>query len=300
MKEHMAQPAPDAPPAEQSARRISSSTVPTGFIPRFDGSPDEGLLPGSSSVGGPDAEPEPAPVTDRSAVIPPVEAASGPLEGGRAVPHPAALGHADEDLLAALLRGIGSSEFQVPPEQAMEFATQVGQLAREAIQGLIETLRQRNKFKSIFSIPMTRIVARDNNVFKYSANVDDALPRFLSRADSAYLGPKESTQQAFQDIAADYVALMAGMQAAVSALLDRFSPQVLEEHISKATALDGVLPQIRQARLWEQFEKEYALIKEQAEEDFERVFGQHFEQAYTDMIRQLQSAGFGRSQDPES
>jgi type VI secretion system FHA domain protein len=209
------------------------------------------------------------------------------------------LGPADEDLLAALLHGLGSPALQVPPEKAMEFATQAGQLVREAIQGLIKTLRQRNDFKSTFSIPVTRIVARENNVFKYSANVDDALPRVFSGDDSAYLGPRESTQQAFQDIAADYVALVAGMEAAVGALLERFSPQVLEERIGKVRALDGVVPHMRQARLWEQFEKEYALIKQQAEEEFERVFGQHFEQAYTDKIRQLHSAGFGK-QDPES
>jgi type VI secretion system FHA domain protein len=290
MKEHMPQPVSDVPPPEKPARRASSTTVPTGFIPRFDDSPDEELLPGSSSlpIGGPgtEPEPEPAPVTDQSAVIP-------------TVPHPD-LSQADKDLLVALLRGLGSPALQVPPEKAMEFATQVGQLAREAVQGLIETLRQRNAFKSTFSIPVTRIVARDNNVFKYSANVDDALPRFFSRTDSAYLGPRESTRQAFQDIAADYVALMAGMQAAVGALLDRFSPQVLEERVGKATAINGVVPQLRQALLWEQFEKEYSLIKEQAEEDFERVFGQHFEQAYTDKIRQLHSAGFGGRQDPES
>ena len=140
----------------------------------------------------------------------------------------------------------------------------------------------------------------DNNVFKHSANVNDAMARAFLGDSSAYMDPVESTRQAFQDIAAHQLALVAGMQAAVTFLLERFSPQALEERMGKTGMLDEVLPQIHKARMWEQFEQDYAKIAEQAEDDFQRVFGQHFERAYTQQIRQLHSAGFGGRKDSES
>jgi type VI secretion system protein len=310
MKAHMPQPPLHGSAGKESAaasqeqnlddRRTSGIRMPTGFIPgQDDYLPDEESSPGTSSADGPIAEPQSAaPMAGPAVVIPTEETASCPLEGRHAEPQPEPT-QVDDDLLAALLRGLGSSALKVPPEEAIEFATQVAQLVRESMQGLIETLRLRETFKSEFSIPMTRIAKSDNNVFKHSANVDDAM-RVFSVRDSGYLGPEESTRQAFEDIAADYVAMVAGMRAALSALLERFSPQVLEERIGKVTALDGVLPQIRQARLWDQFQKEYALIKGQAKEDFQRVFGQHFEEAYTEKIRELRSVGLRRTQDPES
>jgi type VI secretion system FHA domain protein len=161
-------------------------------------------------------------------------------------------------------------------------------------------LSLRDEFKREFYVPVTRIAPTDNNVFKHSANADDALSRAFSAAGSAYLDPVESTRQAFQDIAAHHLALVAGMQAAVRSLLDRFSPLALEEHIGKAGVLDGVLPQFRKAQMWEQFEKEYAKLKEQAEEDFQQVFGQYFERAYTEEIHRLRSAGFGGKTKPET
>jgi type VI secretion system FHA domain protein len=293
--------------------------VPTGYIPgsvQFDETSGGALFPESSpepedpfastsSAGEAPAEPpitgeaeearpeqarpaakarEPAPVTTPSALV---MQKAGPAE--------TVFGQAEKDLLEALLKGLGSSALKVSPDEAASFAVQIGQLVHEAVQGLIDTLRLRDEFKREFYVPVTRIAPTDNNLFKHSANVDDALARAFSGVGAAYLGPAESTRQAFQDIAAHHLALVAGMQAAIGSLLERFSPQALEQRIGKTTMLDGVLPQIRKAHMWEQFEKEYGQIAEQAEEDFQRVFGQQFERAYTQEILRLHSAGFGGS-----
>jgi len=328
----------DKPEREQIKQRITGSRVPTGYIPgavQFEESAGVELVPGGGAeqkdsfasesseesrvteqpestephvdehsgrvvaepVGQP--QPEPAPITTPSRVRVPMGQAA-PLDS-RATASEPALGQADTDLLAALLNGLGSSVFEVPPEKATEFVTQIGQLTQEAVQGMIDTLRLRDEFKREFYVPVTRIAPTDNNVFKHSANVGDALAQaFSEAAGTAYLSPVESTRQAFQDIAAHQLALVAGMQAAVTFLLERFAPKTLEQRIGKATVLDGVLPQIRKAHMWEQFEKEYTKIAQQAEEDFQRVFGQHFERAYTEHIRQLRSAGFGEREDPKS
>jgi type VI secretion system FHA domain protein len=212
-----------------------------------------------------------------------------------------ALKQLDTDLLAALLDGLGTDALQITPDQAADFAKQIGQLVREAIQGMIDTLRLRDEFKREFYVPVTRIAPSENNLFKHSADVDDGLFRaFSGVAGSAYLDPVESTRQAFQDIAAHQLALVAGMQASVTYLLECFSPQALQERIGRSGVLDGMFPHVRKAHMWEQFEKEYSKIAEQVEEDFQRVFGQHFERAYTKQISQLHAAGFGSHKDSKT
>ena len=331
-----AAPGEAGPGSEQPRRRVSGTGVPTGYIPggaQFDDLVGVDLVPGddsdkgdpfASTIGGEaelgdgspseerpredeagsdaadSAQPsEPAPITTPSGIRGPFEQPVAE-DRGRGIASPAGP-QTDSDLLAALIKGLGSPALRIAPEKGPEFATQVGKLVQEAVRGMIDTLRLRDEFKREFYVPVTRIAPTDNNVFKHSANVDDAMARaFTEVAGTAYMDPVESTRQAFQDIAAHQLALVAGMQAAVAFVLERFSPQALEERIGKGSMLDGVLPQIRKAHMWEQFEKEYAKIAEQAEEDFQRVFGQHFERAYTQQIRQLQSAGFGGHKDSDS
>ena len=171
---------------------------------------------------------------------------------------------------------------------------QMGELARESAQGLIDILRLRAEFKHEFYVPATSIAPVANNVFKYSVNASEAMSR-LASADGreAYLGAAESTRQAFQDLAAHQLALIAGMEAAVDALLQRFSPAALEERIGRATMLEGVMPQVRRARMWEAFEHEYRQIAQQAADDFQQILGQHFARAYAEQIKRLERAGFG-------
>jgi len=83
------------------------------------------------------------------------------------------------------------------------------------------------------------------------------------------------------------------MEAAVNTLLERFSPDSLRERIGKASLLEGMLPQYRKARMWEEFEKEYQQIAQQAAEDFQEILGQNFARAYTEQMRRLEHAGFG-------
>ncbi|MGD8590849.1 MAG: type VI secretion system-associated FHA domain protein TagH [Chromatiales bacterium] len=319
---------------DQSEVSHGNAGIPTGYIPgasQFETSFGEELVPGgpdqeepaSSLLLGDEEISEPSAFDESNEAAPvkltgDADSAANPLpessqpdsdEKAEEVPPPEtgfdgavpALKKLDADLLAALLDGLGTDTLQITPDQAAYFAKQVGQLVREAVQGMIDTLRLRDEFKREFYVPVTRIAPSENNLFKHSANVDDGLFRaFSGVASSAYLDPVESTRQAFQDIAAHQLALVAGMQASVTYLLECFSPQALQERIGKSGVLDGMFPHVRKAHMWEQFEKEYTKIAEQVEEDFQRVFGQHFERAYTKQISQLNDAGFGGHKDPKT
>ena len=311
LQQHM--PAPrGAVPGEHEAAPAEppgAARVPTGYVPFADQFEDfpPSLFPEDApdqarSVEGrrstqPPATP-PAAVSgsaDRpgreSERVPtqPVAPRGGAGPAGIAPPAPA-----DAQLLGEFLRGLDLPAVQPTAQQAPAFMRQMGQLVHESAQGLIDILRLRAEFKHEFYVPATSIGPVANNLYKYSVNAGDAISRLLSETgQDAYLGAAESTRQAFQDLAAHQLALVAGMEAAVAALLGRFSPGELEERIGKATMLEGVLPQVRRARMWEAFEKEYKNLAEQAAEDFQEILGQHFARAYTEQVRRLQQAGFG-------
>ena len=300
LDQHMAPPRGVVPEAAPPAPKppAASDRVPTGYVPfgdQFDGFapsifPDE--LPGAALK-----PPTPAaaqPTTRPPTDMQPAATPTAPRPPQPAPPPPAAGGDADTPLFDAFLDGLGMPSVRPAPQQAAAFMHQMGELARESAQGLIDILRLRAEFKHEFYVPATSIAPVANNVFKYSVNASEAMSR-LASADGreAYLGAAESTRQAFQDLAAHQLALIAGMEAAVDALLQRFSPAALEERIGRATMLEGVMPQVRRARMWEAFEHEYRQIAQQAADDFQQILGQHFARAYAEQIKRLERAGFG-------
>lgn len=331
MQHHMARPAgppvhedagpspPVAPPAAQGPSL--KSRVPTGYVPfgnQFDALSDGQLIPDaapsepptapgqhpppvSAEPSAPEATSDPEmyqPVVGRESVITerPQEVTAGVAgdalaRAGRMRSPPGS--SPDAQLFEAFLRGLDVPSLHVPPEEAGQFMEQIGRMVRESVQGLIDTLRLRAEFKREFYVPATSIAPVENNLYKYSVNVDDAMSRLMSDSRSAYMGPAESTRQAFQDVAAHHLALVAGMEAAVRTILQRFSPEALQERIGKASMLEGMLPQVRRARMWEEFETEYQQIADQAEEDFQEILGQNFARAYTEQISRLERAGFG-------
>lgn len=294
-------PAPAEPPG--------AARVPTGYVPfadQFDDFPPS-IFPEDALAQSEDAQASqaPQPPVEPPAAAPPGAAAVSEsvstqpvapagIAGQGDAASPTAAPPSDAQLLADFLRGLDLPAVQPTAQQAPEFMQQMGQLVHESVQGLIDILRLRAEFKHEFYVPATSIGPIANNLYKYSVNAADAMSRLLSdTGQDAYLGASESTRQAFQDLAAHQLALVAGMEAAVAALLDRFSPTALEEGIGKATMLEGVLPQVRRARMWEAFEKEYKNIADQAAEDFQEILGQHFARAYTQQIQRLEKAGFG-------
>ncbi len=80
---------------------------------------------------------------------------------------------------------------------------------------------------------------------------------------------------------------MAGMRAALRAVLNKLHPSRLERRLQSGSVLDAVLPQSRKARTWDLFTELYGDIAREAEEDFERLFGEEFRRAYEQHIKIL-------------
>jgi FHA domain-containing protein len=73
-------------------------------------------------------------------------------------------------------------------------------------------------------------------------------------------------------------------------VLDRFDPLQLEKQLSARSVLDSLVPAHRRARLWELYLEHYRSLRDEAQEDYNRLFGEAFREAYEAQIRSLEAA----------
>jgi FHA domain-containing protein len=119
-----------------------------------------------------------------------------------------------------------------------------------------------------------------------------ALSMLLAAPRRGFVPALEAVGDAFDDLRAHEVALLAGMRAALSAVLDRFDPVALEARLSADKGLfDNVLAGSRKARLWERYAEQHAAIAREIEENFDALFAAAFVEAYEAQRQQLARPG---------
>ncbi len=188
-------------------------------------------------------------------------------------------------MVAAFLKGAALGGVKIPDDKADETMRLVGALYREFISGLREILAARSTIKSEFRLTQTTIQPVENNPLKFSLSDDDAMTALLTKTGQGYLPPARAVNEAFGDVKAHQVAVMVGMQAALTGLLARFNPHALEERINQESSAVGGLLRNKKSRYWDEFAKLYATIAAEAEDDFQSVFGREFGKAYESQVR---------------
>lgn len=167
---------------------------------------------------------------------------------------------------------------------------QAGQALRAVIEGIMEILTGRAQVKDEFRLSQTRIGPAMNNPLKFSPTVDEAIKRLFGVGESGFLGAEEGLQQAIDDIKAHQVAMLAGMQAGLKAVLAFFEPDHLADQLADSSGLASKMPGVREARLWTHFTSVYERMAKDAEGDFHRLFAKEFADAYEQQIQILARA----------
>lgn len=272
---------PPAAPAVSAASDRSAALRPTGQAQPVPVAPPAAALPHGTDhlLSDPFGEPVSAapPVARRPVPRP------APAVAAASLPTPLA---ADATrLVAAFLAGAGVADLNLgaDPEGAMRAA---GALFRALVEGLRQVLFSRAAIKNEFRVEQTMLRARDNNVLKFAVTTEDALTALLQPNRPGYQEPLTAAQEAFDDVRGHELAVMAGMQTALMALLRRFEPGALEKRLMPGM-LDNLLPAARKARTWELFCATYKDIARDAEGDFQSVFGREFARAYDEQVRKL-------------
>jgi type VI secretion system FHA domain protein len=263
--------------------------------------PEPGIFDEPTFVGG-HAEPTymgPAPTLAKPAAAPPAERRVSPTEvtAPRApAPKPPSTPSASAPAagltegLRVFMESAGLPYKEVSAAQSERLLRDCGAVLRAAVEGLMLLLIARSEMRKEFEAEeRTMVAARDNNPLKLMSDPHEAMQFLFDPTDrtDGFLDPVQAIGDACEDLRAHELALMAGMRAAIMGALRRFDPQVLEKAFEKSAG--GFSLGSRKAKMWELFLAHQQKLSQEAQEDFNKVFGRDFMVAYQSQLRRLKS-----------
>lgn len=189
----------------------------------------------------------------------------------------------------AVLEGLGLNPAQVSPEVAQ----QLGQILRVVVQGVVDVLQARAEVKNQFRLDLTQVRSKENNPLKHAANADHALQILFLVSNPAFLPPVAAFEDAFRDLRFHQIAMLAGIRAAFDAMLKKFDPETLEPIFERKGKRAALVDFGGKGRYWELYRERFADMTEDAEANFQRLFGEEFARAYTDQLKRLAAPAQG-------
>jgi FHA domain-containing protein len=162
-------------------------------------------------------------------------------------------------------------------------------MLRVAVEGIHSLVAMRAAAKGQMQADMTMISVRGNNPLKFAPDAKVALRMLLQPPARGFLDGPAALHAALIDVQSHEVGVVAGMRAALEAVLDRFAPEKLEAQLATRSVFDSVLPAHRRARLWELYMEHYRSLRGEAQQDFQRLFGAAFNEAYLAQVRSLEA-----------
>lgn len=215
-----------------------------------------------------------------AAVPPPRESAFAPISPSAAPFAAPPVGAGADALTRAFLQGANLHPSVLPQGLTPELMTVIGSLLRSATAGAVDMLAARAATKLEVQANVTIISAQANNPLKFLPNGDTALQQLLSKRMPGFMAPDEAMKDAFDDLRAHEIGVIAGTRAALAEVLGRFDPEVLGERLTGGSFLESLLPSVRKTKLWDIYLERYTQIRREAEDDFQSIFGRAFVQAY--------------------
>jgi len=272
-------PSPPVPPAASSSG--ADKPPPTGIALPVPSAPPSGDGSHTAPPSPPPPPPRPVSQTWHSGPLTPAAEHAAPAVS---IVPPTPPARATADGLHAFLDGAGLAHLRLDGADGESMLREIGASYRLMVQGLIDVLRARASLKSEFRMSQTMIRPVENNPLKFAPNVEEAMALLLRPQGTTYLGPEKAVGEAFDDLRAHQLAVVAGLQAALGQMLRRFDPAALEARFGGG---GGLFSGNRKARCWEQFQALYQEIAHEAEDDFQELFGREFTRAYEEQIARL-------------
>jgi FHA domain-containing protein len=195
-----------------------------------------------------------------------------------------------EALWRGFQEGVGV-DLPLPNGPSPELFSAVGAMLRIAVNGIHRLITMRAVAKSEMHADLTMIQVRGNNPLKFSPEAAAALKMLLQPPMQGFMSGPAALRDAVIDLQSHQVGVMAGMRAALGAVLERFDPVQLETQLSSRSFIDTLMPSHRRAKLWELYVEHSRALRDEAQEDFGRLFGEAFLEAYNAQVKSLEAAG---------
>jgi len=181
--------------------------------------------------------------------------------------------------LDAFFRGAGLAAQKLDERQAEHTLHRLGQLMREMIVGLNESLHVRADQKNVFRVPNTTIQPQNNNPLKFSASVDEALTNLLFRESSEYLPAVEAVRAAFTDVKLHQQVVLASMRAAVADYIGRLDPEELETKFTNGKR-GGLMSAAHKLKYWDLYKDLYQVVTQAQPGQMPQQFLEEMARAY--------------------
>lgn len=293
------QPAPPPPPPAEKKSLIQAlaeeGTDSTDIPPPEAGIFDEPTLMGSTeeptymgpamkTTAAPPPPPPPAPPVEKRPA--PVESKPAPAPRPTAAP---ATASSLNEALRLLLEGAGMPSKDLSQAEAEKLLRDSGTILRAAVEGLMMLLIARSEMRKEFEAEeRTMVAARDNNPLKLMGDPHEAMQFLMDPGGrtGGFLEPVQAIGDACEDLRAHELALMTGMRSAILGALRKFDPKTIEKSLEKSS---GFSFGGKKAKLWEAFVEHQSHLAQEAQEDFNKIFGRDFMSAYQAQIRKLKS-----------
>jgi len=196
------------------------------------------------------------------------------------------ISHSDSSFMDSFLLGAGIDAQRLDVQDKQALAQKIGRLTRNSVEGLMIALRARATIKSNFRVSKTTISPVENNPLKFLVTTDDVLTTLLSDDKAGYMPADEAFIEGFKDLQTHQMALMAGMQATINAVVKQFDPTTLERSFEGQSG-SGIIPGQKKAKYWDNYAEFHAKLSDSLLDDFQKVYGEEFAHAYEVQINKL-------------
>jgi FHA domain-containing protein len=196
-----------------------------------------------------------------------------------------------ESLWRGFLQGAGIEGSSLPGAPTPQLMSSIGEMLKVAVGGLQRLVTIRARAKNEMQAGMTMIAPRDNNPLKFSPDEEIALRTLLQPPARGFLDGPAALRDALTDLQFHQVGMTTGMRAILEAVLDRLDPEKLATLQGRRSMFDFLRPARRRARLWDTYLSQYRSLREEAEDNFRRFFGEVIREAYEAQVRNLDTPG---------
>ena len=174
--------------------------------------------------------------------------------------------------------GIPLETLDEPARQAV--ALQAARLLRQCVGQLQQSLRTRSELKGELRLQQTSVQSAGNNPLKHAVNSDEALQALLRAPKPGQLKGEQAVANAFRDLQAHQVALLAASRAAVQAMFEHFAP----ERIAARSDQDRKPWLTTAGSRWRAYRRQHRQLRQDGDWG-ERLFARDFARAYEEQVR---------------
>jgi type VI secretion system FHA domain protein len=181
--------------------------------------------------------------------------------------------------------GLQRSDSTLSPAELMARA---GGLLRRLVSGMVVMVESRARAKSQMGAESTSLQVEGNNPIKFARTPDAALKQLLNPKERGFMEAEKAVEDGYYDLQSHQVATLAAIPGSLKATLERFSPGSIKRRAENMGVLTRVIPAMRDAALWHNYEREFAKVAAESDEAFMEVFAKEFRKYYDKQLQKQQ------------